>query len=135
MTAVAERDDLKAAAHIGQALGAYPAEPYVGIVLYNGNTHVGSVLVNGWANGNCFFTAVVTGPLSVKQVRYVFNYCFKTLDCNRITATTDTSNFQAIHAMQRLGFQYEGLLRGFYNGKDAAVYGLLRDEQRIVRNG
>ncbi len=132
-TAYASRDDAGAAAHIEEVLGSAPARPYVGIVLYRGAHRVGSVIINGWGHGNCFFTAVVTGPLSIAQTRYVFRYCFETLDCHRITATTLVTNGLAIHTMRRLGFKYEGILKGYYSGKDAAMYRLLRSEQKIVR--
>lgn len=131
--AYASRDDIQASEHIEQILGAAPSQPYVGIVLYKGSRRVGSVLINGWGHGNCFLTAVLTGPVTVTQARYVFRYCFETLDCQRITATTHVLNGSAIHAMRRLGFKYEGILKGYYSGKDAAVFGLLRNEQKIVR--
>ncbi len=129
----AARDDVGAAEHVEQTLGAAPAKPFIGIVLYHKNHRVGSVVVNGWGHGNCFLTAVVTGPLTPAQVRYVFRYCFSTLDCQRITATTHIKNGRAIHALRKLGFKYEGIMRGYFNGKDAALYGLLRSEQKIVR--
>jgi hypothetical protein len=135
----AERDDRTVAMKIKDYFGDAPAAPFVGIVLgrivgvQEVRVPTAFVLVNGVGHGNCFFTAIVTGPLTAGLTRYVFRYCFETLDCHRITATTRTTNGLAIHTMRRLGFKYEGILRGYYRGKDAAVYGLLRNDQRIVR--
>ena len=131
--ATAERDDAAAAYHIKQVFGLDLAQPYVGLVFHNRGEHVATAIVNGYGHGNCFLTLVITGPVTMGQARYLFRYIFEQLDCQRITATTLTTNGRAIHAMRKMGFRYEGILRGYYNGRDAAVYGLLRSEQRLIK--
>ncbi len=115
-----------------ERLGDEPAEPFVGFVLTRNGEDVGSVVVNGWAHGNCYMTAALWGPVVIAQARAVFRYCFNALECNRITLHCKVSNARALSIVQRLGFQPEGLCRQYFDGEDAIVLGLLKSEQRII---
>lgn len=61
-------------------------------------------------------------------------FAFEELDLHRLTADADPRNQASIRALERLGFQREGLLREHYllNGEkqDAVLCGLLRETYR-----
>lgn len=62
------------------------------------------------------------------------DYGFHTLDLNRVEADIDPRNTASAKTLERLGFQFEGLLheRWIVNGEvsDTGFYGLLRKEWR-----
>ena len=60
---------------------------------------------------------------------FLGEYPFGQLKVHRIQATVAKSNRRARNVIERLGFKNEGTLRGGLGvGKDAIVYGLLREE-------
>jgi ribosomal-protein-serine acetyltransferase len=64
--------------------------------------------------------------------RFVVRYGFLTLDLNRIQIAAGTENYESRAIPERLGFTFEGILRGRENlyGEfiDHAMYSLLRSE-------
>lgn len=132
MQSSAHHDDAAASKFMQCYLGSAPAKPFVGLVLTSGEKPVGAVIVNGYAHGNCYMTAAVWAPVGMRSARAVFDYCFHQLDCNRITLHCKVTNHRALKMVRRLGFKDEGLCRAYFDGEDAIVLGLLRDEQRIV---
>ena len=64
--------------------------------------------------------------------RFVVRYGFLTLDLNRIQIAAGTENHDSRAIPERLGFKFEGILRGRENlyGTfiDHAMYSLLRSE-------
>jgi ribosomal-protein-serine acetyltransferase len=64
--------------------------------------------------------------------RFVIRYGFLTLDLNRIQIAAGTENYESRAIPERLGFTFEGILRGRENlyGRyiDHAMYSLLRSE-------
>ena len=64
--------------------------------------------------------------------RFVVRYGFLTLDLNRIQIAAGTDNVESRAIAERLGFRFEGILRGRENlyGKfiDHALYSLLRSD-------
>ena len=62
----------------------------------------------------------------------VIDYGFVLLKLRRIFADTDPDNLGSIALLERLGFQYEGRLRGEWEThmgvRDSLIFGLLRDE-------
>jgi ribosomal-protein-alanine N-acetyltransferase len=57
---------------------------------------------------------------------------FRALGLNRITALASPQNVRSIAALQRLGFVYEGVLRGWHvhgdTARDVTVLRMMRDE-------
>lgn len=64
--------------------------------------------------------------------RLLVEHLFRFTLANRLEAQTDAENIAEQQALERIGFQREGVLRGvrFRHGKwrDMMIYGLLRDE-------
>jgi RimJ/RimL family protein N-acetyltransferase len=62
----------------------------------------------------------------------VINYCFQTLDLNRVGVEIYAFNERSIHLFEHLGFQREGVIRQavWKNGAfaDEYIYGLLKSE-------
>ena len=72
------------------------------------------------------------GGIAREAVRRVIDHGFDDLDVRRIFADTDPENAGSIALLERLGFQYEGRLRGEWKThlgvRDSLIFGLLRDE-------
>lgn len=66
---------------------------------------------------------------AIEASRAVIGYGFETMSLNRIEATVDPDNIASIKILEKLGMQYEGLLRKrvICNGqlRDRKMYGLL----------
>jgi len=71
------------------------------------------------------------------SVRVILDYCFNTLELNRIELRCASANAPSMAVAARLGFTLEGTLRQeeWLNGAfvDQHVYGLLRHEFRAAR--
>ncbi|MDO9361974.1 MAG: GNAT family N-acetyltransferase [Sphingopyxis sp.] len=74
-----------------------------------------------WGNG-----------IAREAVSRVIDHAFADLKLRRIFADTDPENAGSISLIQRLGFQYEGRLRGEWEThigvRDSLIFGLLQDE-------
>lgn len=100
--------------------------PLVGaIVLNNYRPGIGDIELNviaqkeGWANREIF--------------RVVSDYVFNQLKCGRISLTLPRGAKKTRDHAVRVGFKMEGVRRkGFYNGADAIIYGMLRSECQFL---
>lgn len=67
-----------------------------------------------------------------EAVGRVIDHGFDDLNLRRVFADTDPENIGSVTLLERLGFQYEGRLRGEWEThigvRDSLIYGLLRDE-------
>jgi RimJ/RimL family protein N-acetyltransferase len=75
-----------------------------------------------------------------EAVRVLTSYLFDREDAIRVQATTDLDNAAMRRVLERLGFGFEGVLRGFMPSADGAardytVYGMTRDDWENVKNG
>lgn len=62
-------------------------------------------------------------------LRHLFSYPFLQLRVQRVQATIAKPNMVARRFVERLGFTLEGIGRkAHHNGKDAAIYSLLKEE-------
>ena len=110
-------------------------EPFIGILIVRGKEVAGACIFNNYEGRDIHFTCVLDGPLSMADARRISRYVFEQLRCERCTAVTRESNLTARRALDRLGFKREGCLRKHYNEEDGIVYGLLREEQKVLKNG
>ncbi|MBW8297255.1 GNAT family N-acetyltransferase [Sphingopyxis sp.] len=78
------------------------------------------------------------GGVAREAVARVIDYGFAELKLRRIFADTDPENRGSIALLERLGFQYEGRLRGEWEThigvRDSLIFGLLRDEWTMEKN-
>ena len=132
-----ETDAYAARMIVEKALQVKIYEPFTGIVMAAGNGDCGRItgacIFNNYDGRDVHFTCVSKGLLGMREARYVARYVFGKLGCHRCTAITRGTNERAIKALVQLGFRYEGTLRKHYADADGAVFGLLREEQRIVK--
>ena len=62
-------------------------------------------------------------------MREIFNYPFKQLGVSRLKAETSVKNRRCRSILNRLGFQFEGIMRRAYDGEtDSCVYSMLQAE-------
>jgi RimJ/RimL family protein N-acetyltransferase len=96
--------------------------------------------VVGYSNYNghdCHMMVAGNGAWCRKEYLPVFfKYPFIVGGCKRVTCLCRPSNTRSIRLMKRLGFEYEGTLRNYYDdGDDCHVYGLLRDDCKYIQEG
>lgn len=65
-------------------------------------------------------------------LRAGFEYPFVQLGLSRLTAPIPCDNVASQILALKLGFSFEGRLRGYYSGIDAIIFGMTRDECRWV---
>lgn len=108
-------------------------DPYIGLLIERDGLPVGAFILNDYTPGqNIEMSAVISGPVSVADLRDIFRYCFTRV--RRVTARTSINNTRTIHMLEVLGFMREGLLREWFrDGSDGVLFGLLKKEQRIFR--
>lgn len=129
-----EQDDAAAAYIVRQVLKVELSPPFIGLcVMGEDDFPYGVVVFNDYTGANVEMTGVGRGCWSPRVIRDLARYAFGRLGCRRVTARTATSNETAIKALTRLGFRREGVAREWFDGEDAILFGLLRDEQRILK--
>lgn len=74
-----------------------------------------------------------------EAMKRVLIYGFEEMGLNRVEAFASPLNEPSIKLIERYGFTKEGLLRQHYGGKgvaaDSAVYGLLKSEYEMLKQG
>lgn len=108
-------------------------EPFCGLTIVEDGRRTGACIFNNYDGRDVHFTCVYSGVLKMQDARFVARYVFGQLGCHRCTAVTRMYNRRAIHALKKLGFIEEGILREHFHDADGIVFGLLRSEQRIAR--
>jgi RimJ/RimL family protein N-acetyltransferase len=70
--------------------------------------------------------------LGAEAVREITQYLFREEEATRVQLSTDVDNVGMRRVAERLGFGFEGVLRGFmptaHGPRDYAMYGLTRDD-------
>lgn len=126
------QDDEGAKAYLLERLCLHIAQPFVGLLVENNGKQIGAVVLNDFRPGmNLELTVAISGPWNVSDFRDIIRHCFKSV--RRITMKTRADNMRAIRVLEALGFKREGVMREWFDGADAVVFGLLKSEQRIYR--
>jgi RimJ/RimL family protein N-acetyltransferase len=129
-TPLVRQDDEAARRYVERELGLHVADPFIGLLVERDQKLVGAVILNDYRPGdNIELTMHVRSAWGVGDVRDIARYCFARV--RRISAHTRLNNERACRMLTALGFKREGVLREWFNGEDAALYGLLRSEQKI----
>jgi len=124
------QDDALALEMVERELNIEIGRPFIGLVIERYGKSVGALVLNEYRPPrNIEVTAIANGPWTASDLRGVLRYCFDRVD--RITCRTRTTNFQAIKRLQMMGFRHEGVMRRYFGAHDAAIYGLLKGEQRM----
>jgi hypothetical protein len=124
------QDDNAARLYMERALKLHVADPFIGLIIESGGKTVGAAILNDYRPGeNIELSMHVNGAMSIGDIRSIARYCFARV--RRITAHTNVANMKARRVLTMLGFKREGLLREWFDGEDAVVFGLLKSEQKI----
>ncbi|WP_152365325.1 GNAT family N-acetyltransferase [Microlunatus speluncae] len=76
--------------------------------------------------------------IATEALDAMLRFGFGAMGLNRVEAQTIADNHESVRLLGRLGFQRDGLRRSYSweddgTFHDGAIYGLLRDEHRVVR--
>ena len=105
---------------------------------YENDKIIGGTLFTHYDGHNIWMHLALDDPKTMRRsfAKQVFEYCFITCKCVRITAMTTLDNKRCIKLIESAGFKKEGVIRKVVkNGMqylDGIVYGLLRKECRYL---
>jgi hypothetical protein len=122
-----EQNDALAKQLVDARLGVCLAEPFVGLVVMDGEYPRGAIIINNYEPGSSADITAI-GRLSPTVLRELARYLFGTLKCRRVQAVTKASNVKARRALERLGFRREGVMREKWADSHGLLYGLLPAE-------
>ena len=107
----------------------------IGVV--DGNRMIAGVVYNNYHGHMIEASIAAIDPRWCKRtiLRAIFSYPFKQLGVTRLQVTIAKRNKRARRFVERLGFKFEGVGRkALPDGKDAAVYSILDNEVKWIRN-
>jgi len=105
---------------------------------YENDKIIGGTLFTHYDGHNIWMHLALDDPKTMRRsfAKQVFEYCFITCKCVRITAMTTLDNKRCIKLIESAGFKKEGVVRKVVKKGmqylDGAVYGLLRKECRYL---
>ena len=67
-----------------------------------------------------------------RYFKQMFDYCFETMKVKRVSAMCNESNLRSRKLISGVGFKQEGRLRRYFGNEDALVYGLLKEDMRMI---
>lgn len=134
MIADAVRSDALAHSFIKKSLGIELEAPFCGYAIYDTDgVVVGGFAFTNYTRDNVELTISVRELVTLRVCRFIAWLAFVDLGCRRISMRTRASNKQAIRAIEKTGAKLEGVAREYFNGEDAILFGLLRNEQRLIK--
>ena len=104
-----------------------------------GSKIIGALMFSDYDGNNIFVHLSIDDPRACQRryIKFMFNYCFITAKCNRMTALCENNYERNEKLLQGVGFTKEGIIRQGYckNGKfvDGAVYGMLKQECKWIK--
>ena len=111
---------------------------YSHIGYYQNDKIVGGVIFSHYDGHNIWMHLALDNPRAMRRsyAKQVFEYCFYTCKCVRITAMTKPNNVRCIKLIESAGFKKEGRIRKVIKENlqysDGLIYGLLRKECRYL---
>lgn len=85
-----------------------------------------AVVFNDYNGANIELT-MVAERMTRGVLRYLAHYAFVKNGCRRLTVRTRKRNKPAIRAAQRLGFQYEAVVKRYFPDDDAVMFRMFRE--------
>ena len=98
------------------------------------STIVGSFVFSEYTGNDVHMYCASDNP-KIFQRRYLkamFDYCFDDLKVCRVSAMCNESNLRSRKLISGVGFKQEGRLRKYFGNEDALVYGLLKEDMRVL---
>ena len=98
------------------------------------NKIVGCILFTDYDANNIYIHIAFDTPrcVSRKYIKFMFDYIFNQIKCNRATAQCDDTNARIKKLVEGVGFIREGTMRHMAGNNDLAVYGMLKEECKWV---
>lgn len=98
---------------------------------------VGGVVYHDFREVDMQMSCAATDPrwLSRGRLRVFFAYPFVQCGCLRVSTIAARANKRARRLNEGLGFRLEGVARKAWQGKDACLYGMLREECKWIGVG
>ena len=105
---------------------------------YDNDKIVGGTIFSHYDGYNIWMHLALDNPRAMRRsyAKQVFEYCFYTCKCVRVTAMTKPNNIRCRKLIESAGFKQEGIIRKvirdgmkFHN---AVLYGLLRNECKYL---
>ena len=123
---------------VGERIGveADLLQPSVGAAVLQDKKLIGGVVFHNYhvlKKGSwCEVSVAFERPFWTRRgMREIFNYPFKQLGVSRLKAETSVDNSRCRSILERLGFQFEGIMRKAFDGEtDSCVYSMLQAECR-----
>ena len=129
-------DYIKKNAHISADLGDMYS--YIGFI--ENDNILGGFLFSDYDGNNIWVHLALESPrvCSKNRISYVFQYGFKQIGCNRMTALCRNGYERNERLLSGVGFVKEGIVRKCFkiNGEyvDGAIYGMLREECKWIKD-
>jgi hypothetical protein len=128
-------DYIKKNAYISADLGDMFS--YIGFV--EDDKILGGFLFSDYDGNNIWVHLALESPLvcTKNRIKYVFEYGFKQIGCNRMTALCRNGYERNERLLSGTGFVKEGVVRKCFkiNGEyfDGAIYGMLKEECKWIK--
>ena len=129
-------DYIKKNAHISAELGDMYS--YIGFI--ENDNILGGFLFSDYDGNNIWVHLALESPrvCSKNRISYVFQYGFKQIGCNRMTALCRNGYERNERLLSGVGFVKEGIVRKCFkiNGEyvDGAIYGMLKEECKWIKD-
>lgn len=124
---VAERlPDIRAASDFG---------PYTSLGVVRDGRIVAGVVFYDYRKTDMMLAVAADDPgwMTRGILRAIFDYPFRQMNCQRVSAVIDRRNKRARKLVEGIGFRMEGVLRSaLRHNRDAILYGLLNDECKWI---
>ena len=110
---------------------------YIGFV--EDDKILGGFLFSDYDGNNIWVHLALESPLvcTKNRIKYVFEYGFKQIGCNRMTALCRNGYERNERLLSGTGFVKEGVVRKCFkiNGEyfDGAIYGMLKEECKWIK--
>lgn len=128
---------------VGDAAGQWVAEA-VNVVWHPDMTAVAwmadgelvaGILYESYTGASIGMHSRVTDPSKVTRqwLFSIFDYPFNELGCRRVTGMVPSDNLQAQQIDERLGFEFEARLTGYYPTCDALIYVMWKEDCRWLK--
>ncbi len=130
------RRDEAVAQWAGKRAGVSFSPPYRAIGVGMESELIGAAVYNNFNAGNVDLSVVTSDPRAGQRrfIKAMFHYPFMVCGARRVSAKTRAGNLQAQKGLERLGFVKEGVLRQWFDGEDAFIYGMCRHECKWLEN-
>jgi hypothetical protein len=129
---VLDADD-ELAAWLGERLGLKFVPPFTTIGFANEDGIQAVALFNNYTGTDIELTLHADGMMDRHMCRVISDMVFNVNGCARCTARTRADNPRALKVLKVAGWKQEGVLREYFSGTDAVLFGMLKRECRFLK--